>query len=300
MSDMIDRLSELANEAGADVSARLASPVATAALVSEVGRGVRRRRAIAASLTAAVVVIGAAAAVIVPRLMEPAPIPPAGDVRVPVQTTEGLITYSDGSMQVLTQHGEVVDIPAPAEGAPVFTTVAASDGCAAFEPMSPGWTVDFPDAFELLTFGRPLVLDATGFHVLTQGQTVPVGTRYDQAAFAFSLDVDPAIASQVVITATSYTLAPDGRVAYFQSQLESKPAVDYTGDRAAGTYSATLTTRLFGNGTQCPGVSASAEAAAASGLVKYLVVTAFLNDGHGSVSPIATHTSWVTIVKEDA
>ena len=39
--------------------------------------------------------------------------------------------------------------------------------------------------------------------------------------------------------------------------------------------------------------------AAASGVAKYLVVTVYLNDGHGRVTPIATHTSWVTVAKED-
>jgi hypothetical protein len=301
MSDMIDRLSAIANEAGADSAARLTADDITATLATQVRRDVRARRVVASAVALTMVVVGAAGAVVAPRLLDPPAVLPAGETRVPVQTNEGLITYSDGSMEVLTQSGLVVEVPAPEEGAPVFGQELSGDACAA-DPtqFKPGWTAAFPEAFELVTFARALSLDSTGCHVLPQGQRVIVGHDYKDTEFAFSVDVDPAIAPHVVMTASSYTLAPDGRVGYFHSQLESTPGVDYSGDRASGTYTATLTTRPLGYGTSCKGASAMANEAAATGALKYLVVTVFINDGHGQLSPIGTHTSWVTLAKEDA
>ena len=109
--------------------------------------------------------------------------------------------------------------------------------------LTQGWTTQFVDAFQVMTFGRPLLHDATGYHVLAQGQRVTLGSEWHASEFAFSVDADPAIAPYLVMTMTHYVLAPDGRVAYVGSQLESRPAIDYSGDKAAGTYTATLTTR---------------------------------------------------------
>jgi hypothetical protein len=97
---------------------------------------------------------------------------------------------------------------------------------------------------------------------------------------------------------TSYVLAPDGTVAFAGSQLESRPAIDYVGSKDSGTYTATLTTRGLQSYDECPGVSTGS--LGAGGLVHYLTVDVFLNDGHGHVSPIGSHTSWITLVKEAA
>jgi hypothetical protein len=99
---------------------------------------------------------------------------------------------------------------------------------------------------------------------------------------------------------TSYGLAPDGVVAYSISQLESKPAVDFSGDAEAGTYTATLTSRALEGGQSCPAAEAPNGWGTASEIVSYLTVTAFLNDGHGHINPIATHSSWITLTKETA
>ena len=103
-------------------------------------------------------------------------------------------------------------------------------------------------------------------------------------------------APYVVMDIDSYAIAPSGEIAYVGSQLESQPTVEYAGDRESGTYTATLTSRNLYAGTACPGVST----ADATEAVRYLVVTVFLNDGKGHLSPLATHTSWITLVKEDA
>jgi len=216
-----------------------------------------------------------------------------------VQTNEGFITYNDGSMQVLNHRGVAVEVPAPVEGAPVFASRSIPDACAVdVTALSPGWTTQFTDAYQVMTFGRPLLLDETGYHVLAQGQRVELGEDYRRVEFAFSADVDPAIAPYVVMTVDSYLLAPDGRVAYVGSQMESRPAIEYTGLKEAGTYTATLTTRGLAAFDECKGVSTTVDPDAP--LVRYLSVTAFLNDGHGHVNPIATHTSWITLVKESS
>lgn len=299
MSDMIDRLSEIANDAGADAGTRLTAENVTASLATRVRRDVRRRRAVTSALAAAVVVLGAAAAVVLPHVLDPVPVVPAGDTRVPVETNEGLITYNDGSMQVLTYAGSVVEVPAPAEGAPTFAQETKADACSA-DPgeLKPGWTAQFQDAFQLVTFGRALSLDATGYHPLPQGQNLVIGDNYENATVAFSVDVDPAIAPYVVMTMSSYLLAPNGLVAYHTNNLESRPAVEYTGDPDVGTYTATLTTRGVSSGYECDGLTGTWDGI--TPLTRYLVVSVFLNDGKGHVNPIATHSSWSTIVKESA
>jgi len=301
MSDMIDRLHEVAAEAGADSGERLAAGTVEALLGSQIRRGVRRRRLTAATVTTAVVVLAAATALVVPQLMRPAPVAPAGDPRVPVETTEGLITYSDGSMKVLTEAGDAIDVPAGSADAPVFSTGSDLSACAATPPApSPGWTRHFPEAFELVKFGRPLVVDEAGYHVLAQGERLPVPSANDKVKFAFSVDVDPAIAPHVAMVARMYALGPDGTVGYYATQLDSEPAVDYTGTKEAGTYTATLTTRAFNGGMLCPGVPPGAKWPAGTEVLRYFVVSVLLYDGAGNINPLATHTSWVTLVKEDA
>jgi hypothetical protein len=299
MSDMIDRLGEVANEAGAESADRLAAGIVTAQLADRARKGARRRRITAASVTGAVVAMGVAAALVLPHVWAEEPIAPATDGRVPIETDEGLITYDDGSMQVIDQHGRAIDIPAAAAGAPTFSSLGIPDACAV-DPhsLSPGWTTQFTDAFRVLTFGRPLVVDSSGYHVLAQGQRVVLEDQFRETAFAFGVDVDPAIAPYVVMKVVSLVLAPDGRVAFVGSHLESRPSIEYSGDKAAGTYTATLTTRGLKAFDECKGVSTEINPATASGLVHYLLVTVFVNDGHGHVNPIATHTSWVTLVRE--
>jgi hypothetical protein len=301
MSDMIDRLDALAGEVGGDAAERLSSAVVAARLAGEVRGEVRKRRAITAGLSLVIVAMAATAAVVLPNLMRSEPLEPASTVRVPVEAQDGLITYDDGSMKVLNQHGQTVNIPAPAADGPVFRAASIADACAVdARTLTQGWTTQFVDAFQVMTFGRPLLHDATGYHVLAQGQRVTLGSEWHASEFAFSVDADPAIAPYLVMTMTHYVLAPDGRVAYVGSQLESRPAIDYSGDKAAGTYTATLTTRGLRTFDECAGVSTSIDPAAASSLVHYMTVSVFLNDGHGHVAPIGTHTSWITMAKEGA
>jgi len=300
MSDMIDRLEEVANDAGDLAHGRLATAVVQARMARDVRQGVRRRRLRTAGLTAAVLVVGAVAAVVLPRLYTAPPIQPAGEARVPIETSEGLITYSDGSMKVLNQHGQAIDVPAPAPDATSFGLPSRPEACAVNPAdFRQGWTTQFVNAFQLVTFGRPLMLNSQGYHVLAQGQRVEIGSEWQTTAFAFSVDVDPAVAPYVVMTATTYVLGPDGRVAYVGSQMESQPAIEYTGDKTAGTYTATLTTRSLAPYDPCPGAADLANPATASGMVHYLVVNVYLNDGRGHVAPLGTHTSWITVVKEN-
>ena len=299
MSDMIDRLDALAGEVGADAGDRLSSAVVAARLAGEVRGEVRKRRAIATGLSLVIVAMVATAAVVLPGLLRSEALTPAGHVRAPIEAQDGLITYDDGSMQVLNQHGEAVAIPAPAAGAPTFATSSGVDACAVdVRKLTQGWTTQFVQAFQVMTFGRPLSVDAAGYHVLAQGQRVELGPNTWDTRFAFSVDADPAIAPYLAMKLTSYVLAPDGRVAYVASQLESRPAIDYAGDRAVGTYTATLTTRGLQNYHECSGVRV--DQFTADGLVHYMTVDVFLNDGHGHISPIGTHTSWITLVKEGA
>ena len=300
MSDMVDRLGEVAAEAGLDAGDRLAAEAVTVQLSSRVRRGARRRRLAAASLAFAVVLSGAAA-VIVPQLLAPVAVDPAATGRAPVQTKDGLVTYDDGSMQVLTHGGNLVNVPAAAVASPVFAPETADAACATdVTALIPGWKPQFADAFQLVTFARPLLLDDAGYHVLAQGQRVGYHANSAAPQIAFSVDVDPAIAPYVVMTMTTYAVAPGGKVAYFASQLESRPAVEYSGDKTAGTYTTTLTTRALQGGGECKGVAPGADWTSTSSVARYLVVTAFLNDGHGHVNPIATHTSWLTFTKEGA
>lgn len=299
MSGMIDRLDEIAGEAGADVAEHLSDADVAARLSQQVRQGVRRRRTITASLSFVVVAMGTVAAVVLPQLMRPAEIPPAGPAKTPIETTDGIITYNDGSMQVLTHQGVVVNVPAPTQDAPVFQPTDAYSACMMdTRTLVQGWTPQFTDAFSLVSFGRPLLVDGSGSHGLTQGQQVTISASKPYAQFAFSVDVDPAIAPHVVLTLTSYAVAPDGRVAYYSSRLESQPAVDYSGDKASGTYTATLTARPLEPYYECDGQSDTFDPTAASGNPHYLTATVFLNDGHGHVSPVATHNSWITLVKE--
>ena len=301
MSDMIDRLDQVAKEAGELAQERLASTATNARLVLEVRQGVRRRRLITAALTAAVVVVGAAAAVGIPQFLRTPPVQPAGEARAPISTSEGLITYSDGSMQVLNQRGEAIDIPAPAEDAPVFGVQPVGEACAVnTHELRQGWTTQFVNAFELMTFGRPLLVNEVGYHALTQGQRVVLDPSWRYNSLAFSVDVDPYVAPHIVMTTSTYVLGQDGRIAYVGSRMEAQPAIEYSGDKKAGTYTATLTTRGLVAFDPCPGVDEEADPATASGRVHYLVVNVFLNDGHGHVAPLGTHTSWITLVKENA
>jgi hypothetical protein len=156
----------------------------------------------------------------------------------------------------------------------------------------------FDDAFKVMTFGRPLQVDGAGYRLLPQGERVTLGSEADAFRVAFSMDADPAIAPHLVMVMTAYVLAPDGRVAWVGSQMESRPAIEYTGDKAAGTYTATVTSRALMAGEECRGVSSGVDQYDPAGLVHYLTVDVFINDGHGHINPVGTHTSWITLVKE--
>ena len=301
MRDMTDQLGDVAASAGVDAGDRLATDAVTVQLSSRVRKGARRRRLLTAGLTCGVVLLGVGAVMALPQLMSPLVTDPATTEPSPVQKTDSLTVLEDGSMRVLTQAGDVVEVPAAGADGPRFSAATAETACAVdVTTLSPGWKPEFGDAFDLVTFARPLLLDATGYHVAAQGQRVAYTADESKPQLAFSVDVDPAIAPDVVMTMTSYVLAPTGAVAYYESQFESRPAVEYVGDKAEGTYTATLTTRPLEGGGECKGVASAAPLDLTGGVVRYLVVTAFLNDGHGHVNPIATHTSWVTFAKESA
>ena len=301
MSDMIDSLSTIANEVGEQTASRMAAPEVTVALQAQIARGVRRRRTSAAALAGSVLAVIVAAIVVVPQLLQDPPLTPAEGHREVVATNDSLVTYDDGSMQVATAAGSIVDIPPPAPNAPTFGVQNVTDACTVAEPtaLPPGWVAEFPAATELVTFGRPLLVDAEGYHVLRQGQQVHV-VDGDDTAFAFSVDVDPAIAPFVMFTMNSYIVMPDGTTAFYTSQLESQPAIDYTGDQASGTYTATVTTSPMAGASYCEKTPAGFEEAIALGVPRYMSVVLFINDGSGHLSPIAQHNSWVTIIKEDS
>ena len=301
MSDMIDRLSTIANEAGEQTASRLAAPEVTVALQAQIARGARRRRTATAALAGSVLAMAVAAFVVVPKLIQEPELVPATHREV-VSTKDGLVTFDDGSMQVVTATGSIVDIPAPAANAPVFGIQDWSVACAATDPtaLPPGWTAQFPDAAQLVTFGRPLFVDAEGYHNVTQGQVVHISPPYEETGFAFSADVDPAIAPFVVVTMNAYVLGADGAIQFFSSQLEAQPAIDYSGDHAAGTYTATITTKPDFGVDACPSVPSGTSTPTADELPRYMSVVLFLNDGEGHLSPLAEHNSWVTVVKEDS
>ena len=102
-------------------------------LQRRIGAGVRRRRVRAAVVGGAIALVVAAAGVLVPQLFSAAPLPPASTegTRTVVVTTDGLISYDDGSMSVLTSHGELIDVPPRGEAEPTLRTLTADDACAA-------------------------------------------------------------------------------------------------------------------------------------------------------------------------
>lgn len=299
MSDMLDRLDQIAAEAGAEAGGRLATPDVTARLQAHIARGVRKRRTVTAALTGALVVVLGTASVIVPKLLE-TPVPPAtAPIREVVNSSHSLLTYSDGSMQVVTSAGKVVKIPAPGDESPRFAGTAVKDSCLAdVTQFVPGWTHSFKEASQLMTFGRPLARDESGFHVLSQGQHVAVGHDYWRTKFAFSVDVDPAVAPYVVMTVDAFVVAPDGRAAYVVNQLESRPAIEYSGVKGTQTYTATVTSRALGTFADCAGVSSTVDRDSSAGLAYFFRANVFVNDGHGHVSPLGTHISWITVIKE--
>ena len=300
MSDMLDRLDEIASEAGADAGGRLASPDVAAKLQAQIAHGVRRRRIVTGALAAAAVVVLGTASVIVPKLIE-TPVPPAANpTREVVNSSESLLTYSDGSMQVVTSVGERVHVPAPGEGSPRYTGTAVKDACRA-DPadLAPGWTQEFPEAWQLMSFGRPLSIDKEGHHVLTQGQAVEKGSGYRSTLFAASVDVDPAIAPYVVMSVNVYVLAPDGRIAYVASHLESRPSIQYSGTKGTATYTATATTRGIDSYAECREVTRTLSGEAPEN-VYYFHIKVFVNDGAGHINPIGAHNSWISVTKEGA
>ena len=301
MSDMIDRLSSIANEAGEQTASRLAAPEVTVALQAQIARGARRRRTATAAIAGSVLAMTVVAFVVVPKLIQEPELTPATHREV-VSTNDGLVTYDDGSMQVVTATGSIVDIPAPATNAPVFGVQNWTDACAATDPtaLPPGWTAQFPDATKLVTFGRPLLVDSEGYHIVTQGQQVRIAKPYEETGFAFSADVDPAIAPFLVLTMNAYVLGPDGAIQFFSSQLEAQPAIDYSGDHAAGTYTATITTKPDFGVDACANVPSGTSTPTTDALPRYMSVVLFLNDGEGHLTPIAEHNSWVSVIKEDS
>lgn len=300
MSDMIDRLDQIAGEAGADAGARLATADITAKLQEQITRGVRRRRRVTRVLAAAAAVVVGTASVIIPQLIETPVSPAAPPRREVVNSTDSLLTYSDGSMQVVTALGKVVKIPPAAEGSALFTGTAVKDACAADTAhLAPGWTQEFPEASQLLTFGRPLAVDKAGYRVLMQGDRVEVGSGYRDTKFALSVDVEPAIAPYVVMSVNVYVLAPDGRIAYVASQLESRPAIEYSGTKGTATFSATATTRGIDAYAECHEVTRTLDDGDPD-LVYFFRANVFVNDGEGHINPLGAHTSWITVIKEGA
>ena len=300
MSDMIDRLSGIANEVGAQAGSDLRTAAVSLDLQRRIGAGVRRRRVRAAVVGGAFALVVAAAGLLVPQLFSAAPLPPASTegTRTVVVTTDGLISYDDGSMSVLTSHGELIDVPPAGEGQPTLSTLTADDACLA-QPATfpPNWTRYSIPALSLVTFGRPLVVVDGEAHTLRQGQDVNIADADAQGTvgFAYSVVVDPGIASHVVIREDSYVVTPGGQVAMFSSRIDSEPTIEYQGSKDAGTYTAILTTSSRFELYHC---SSDAVAQLGETLPRYTVATVFLNDGEGTVTPLASHVSWIALIKE--
>lgn len=300
MTDMIDRLDEVAREAGASAAATLVQEDVRARIEVTVRAKVRRRRARRAMGAAAVVLVAASAAWAVPRVWQAEPLPASTPQREVVTTGDGIITYDDGSMSVMTSRGRVVPLPPPAADAPRYAAQSGQVACAQEDVAQwmPGWTshVDtsrLDAAASLITFGRPMIVDDQGYRVIGQGQSL--GELAAEASFAFSVDADAAVASHLVVAMDLVALGADGLPAYVATTLDSQPVVERVGDRAQGTAGATVTTRPMQYGTYCP--DALPQAAGEPSPV-HLRATVFVSDGKGAVTPLASHQSWFTVVRE--
>ncbi len=298
MSDMIDRLSGIANEVGEQASADLATAAVTVELQHRIAAGVRRRRVRAAVVGGALALVVTVAGLLVPQLFSADPLPPASTegIRNVVVATDGLISYDDGSMSVLTSRGELIDVPPPSVGDPALGVATADQACSA-QPASfqANWTRYSYAALGLVTFGRSLAIIDDRSQILRQGESVTFPADPYAVAFAFSVDVDPGIASHVVIVVDSYVMTPSSDVAKYASRIDSQPTIEYAGTKDAGTYSATLTTRPWNELTRC---SPDAVAELGASVPRYTVATIFLNDGQGHSTALASHMSWITQLKE--
>lgn len=293
MSDMIDRLAEVANDAGSRASDGLRSDATARVLERRIREGVRRRRIRLGALTGAAVLVAGAVGIVVPRLMVEPPLAPAASphVRTVILSAGGLTTYADGSMTVLTDRGEVVDVPAPSAGTLAFAPLSRADGCAAIVPgqFPPGWTFERREYTRLVSAGRAQVVDASGYHIVLQGQPLAMGPE-GPPALAFSLDADPAVGDHLTMVLDSRFVAPSGETLYYQSQLESQPAIDMTGNASAGTATAVLQSRPLGTGTWCV-----ESAAFPATVTRYLSARVYLHDDQGRSTLIATDNSWTTL-----
>jgi hypothetical protein len=293
MSNMIDRLSAMSREVGANASASLATRGVLDSMEARIERGVRRRRRQATTVVAITVLVAGVGAVVAPRVWGDidAPTVPGTEAEI-VQSTGALTVLSDGSMSVVTSRGEIIDIPpvAPDDYQPFssFDNDAMCEG-PDLDHFPLGWEYHQESARELLTFGRPLFLFDSGPQLLAQGSTHYASSPTDHPALGFQLEADPAIAEHVVLRSAIWMVGDVGAVAQGTRLIAVPTATIEGGDGAARPVALISTGPVVSTGYCFP---KRIEYSDASYYQRYLQVDVFITDHAGNAVLIATHRSW--------
>ena len=299
MSDMIERLSLLSQDAGNNAAESLAARSSIESMEARIRSGVRRRHRHTIGLAATAALLAGAGVIVVPLVVGEVPVPPIAQVdRQLERSLDGLNVYSDGSMSVVTSRGRIVEVEAPDEGDEVRFRLLGHD--AATSPPDPdnfplGWSFVKREYGELFAFGRPLIIGPDGPVALVQGGSPIQLEGHDGPPIAFQAETDAGVATHIALRATAYIVAKDrpGETVALQTQLNAAPEVSYVGDIAAGTGLGVVRTGPFATTWR----TADTDLLYKDAYRRYVVVDAFLVDRAGTVIYLGTHRSWNDVVK---
>lgn len=305
MSDMIDRLSRAAIEAGNDASRNLTTASALAVMNQQIHAGVRKRRIRAGAVTGGVLALALAAAFVVPRLgLSPEPIEPGQTVRSVVNSVGNLTVFNDGSMSLYTQRGTFVDLPAATGEENVFGPISPAVMCEFdFAAAEAGWTFHTDNARQVLLFARPQIVTGMERRLVTQGEHLGTVDSLHYPYPAFTMDAEVATAPQLAIRERVYEVyVGDGDYAgppvkSVASTLDAAPKVTIAGDPDAPNRVATIEARAAGNGVTCDkrfGEWVYSQDDSVP-IRRYLLADIFLLDREGNSMLLATHTSWTSL-----
>ena len=309
MSDMINKLRGIADEAGNDAAENLRSPDTIAVLDHRVRRGVRRRRArIASTAVAATVVLGGVG-VMAPILFGQDQVTPNDEPRTVLHSTGGLTVFSDGSMSILTDAHTIIDLAVPEEGNDRIVPTSNTEVCA-WDPdtdLNIGW--DFVDAngSQLLTFVFVESEDYDGnVTVVPYGDVVEMVPSHEAPSIRVAVNANSAIADHLVVQLTSIEVI-EGVPVYYGLQLDSQPDVTFHG---TSTENRAAVVRTTYSNRELKGICDNPESLEIKNRLSsqdwddpdaitrsdvYFIADVWVTDRLGNVTYLGRNTSWAVI-----
>lgn len=306
MSDMIDRLRAISEDAGRDIAADLGVASSLVSMSTLVHSGVRRRRLRISAVAAACALFLGIGATVAPGLFADGlkdPIDPAGPTLV--RTDGAVTTFSDGSMSVVLSDGSFFTLPPAGPDDMPLAPVRPEVGCA-FDPASIeayGWIPDEPGYGQLAGAARAYYDGEDGRTYVSPGASFTAARDEEVPSVIVEVETDPALAGNVVLLAQWMAIkVEDGNVRHFSGRMTSDPDVRYVGDRSLGTERAIVPINSDSMDLEmvnhCKKIDSEGEELYGDefGVFDhYLTVDVWLTDHHGIARHIGRYVTVVTI-----